>query len=403
MASPTAGTKRPATSQQHPAPASSSNTPCPHDAILNGVNSKELHFCDQLMERMAGVVPIPGEEDFFVRPDTLRRFLRARNWNVDDAEKILKGAVEWRRTNDAIHMDCRWCHDHPGYHSIRQVGFDLQRRPVIYACFTQTTANPTVEDIINHCTYLIENAQKTMASDVSTWVFILDCRGMTLPQCNPKIGYGLTQVFANFYPERLGLVICLHHNPIFHGVWNAIKVFLHDNTVAKMHLIRSKKKIEEEFTKLFDDELKEWLLIEMKLNKEKPLSLSQQTFWKAPIDTKHHDPRGCPSYVKEFVDTFLTNTNSPLSVHKPHPNIVDELKEVCKPLQLHDKNSKLKSNSSYGMSEDECAKCATVGTADPLVDDDSESEEANMSQKFEHIEISKEYQVPSNAERLADG
>ena len=59
----------------------------------------------------------------------------------------------------------------------RQVGFDLLGRPVIYSCFVQATAVPTVEDTVSHCTYLIENAQKVMENGVSTWVFILDCRG----------------------------------------------------------------------------------------------------------------------------------------------------------------------------------------------------------------------------------
>lgn len=353
---------------------------------LNG-HSAEDRLAYQLMERMAGVVPITNEEDFFVREDTLRRFLKARNWSVDESEVLLKKAVEWRREHDVINVECKWCHNKPGFHSIRQVGFDTQGRPVIYACFTQITSNtPTVDDTVAHCTYLIENAQKTMSDGVTTWVFLLDCRGMTLPACNPKIGYGLTQIFANFYPERLGQVVCLHHNPVFHGVWNAIKVFLHQNTVAKVRLIKSKRKISEEFKKLFDTELHEWLLEEMKLNKEKPISPGQKAFWKSPEAPATHDPRGCPSYIRNYVIPFLKNcSKSPLNTHKPHPNIVDELKGECKGVGDEDGGRK---------GEDDEIR----GAGNSSIEEDSESEETIS--KFDAIDISEEYRIPVDSAPL---
>ena len=60
----------------------------------------------------------------------------------------------------------------------RQVGFDRQRRPVIYACFAQATcSDTTIDDTLVHMTHLFENAQKLMTGDVSTWVLVVDCTG----------------------------------------------------------------------------------------------------------------------------------------------------------------------------------------------------------------------------------
>ena len=149
--------------------------------------------------------------------------------------------------------------------------------------------------------------------------------GMTLPACNPRLGYGVTSALANYYPERLGLVICINHNPVFQGVWNAFKVFLHPNTVAKMQLLRKKSKYRAKFVELFDEDLSSWLIEEIRLNKQRPLAASQREFWKAPTppppppaaktSTRNesktiHDPRGCQSYVKRFIDTFLTEIRS---------------------------------------------------------------------------------------------
>ena len=60
----------------------------------------------------------------------------------------------------------------------RQVGFDKEHRPVIYSCFAQAaTRKNVVEDSVAHCTYLLENAQKTMRDGLGKWVWVLDCTG----------------------------------------------------------------------------------------------------------------------------------------------------------------------------------------------------------------------------------
>ena len=46
----------------------------------------------------------------------LRRFLVARDYRVDDAEKLLKATTEWRREYRPASVQCSWCHDRPGFH-----------------------------------------------------------------------------------------------------------------------------------------------------------------------------------------------------------------------------------------------------------------------------------------------
>ena len=135
---------------------------------------------------------------------------------------------------------------------------------------------------------------------------------------------------GTYYPERLGVFLCIHHNPIFQAVWNAIKIFIDPNTVAKVQMVRKKSKFQEAFCRLFDEELATWLLDEVKLNKVRPMLASQRQFWKGvdasstptdelPAATKkdkketiaslagRHDPRGCPSYVRQYIEPYLAN------------------------------------------------------------------------------------------------
>lgn len=263
----------------------------------------------ELRQRVANIPPLEEEPEFITSEETIVRYLKSRDWHVDEAERMLRDSVEYRRRKRPQTLDCDWCHNRPGFHSMRQVGHDEAGRPVIYANFAQaSTIKNTTEDSVTHVTYLIENAKRTMVPGVSTWVFVIDCTGMTLSSCNPKLGYGVTNVLSNHYPERLGLVVCLNHSPVFHGVWKAIKKFLHPHTAAKVRMVRSKAKMAELFAELFSPELSEWLLAEIALNKHKPLPQSQQEFWNPPppADGKAapHDPRGCPTYVRQYIDTF---------------------------------------------------------------------------------------------------
>lgn len=150
---------------------------------------------------------------------------------------------------------------------------------------------------------------------------ILYFSGMTMSACSPKLGYGLTNIMSNYYPERLGLVICINHNRVFQGVWNAFKGFLHPNTIAKMQLLRSKKKIKDIFERTFGQELIDWLTEEIKLNKTNKPSKSQREFWRKPDSGSTHDPRGTASYIRQCIDNESINIYD--KIHKPHPNIVD--------------------------------------------------------------------------------
>ena len=144
--------------------------------------------------------------------------------------------------------------------------------------------------------------------------------GMTLAACNPRVGHGLTSAMATYYPERLGLVVCIHHSPVFQVVWNSLKIFLDSHTAAKMQMVRRKSKFREAFFRLFDEELATWLIDEVELNKRRPMFASQRQFWKG-VDASssvppagkiealasRHDPRGCPSYVRQYIEPYLAN------------------------------------------------------------------------------------------------
>lgn len=206
---------------------------------------------------------------------------------------------------------------------------------------------------------------------------------MTLTACNPKLSYGVIQHMSNHYPERLGMVICLNHNPVFHGVWKAVKVFLQQNTQTKMKLMRSKEKILQSFNQYFSEDLSTWLLDEIKLNKRRPISTSQLTFWYGPEDNASHDPRGCPEYVRDYVEPYLHDRgNNDTIGHKPHPNIV---------------SVKLGNGYAVAVSPDEIMERENDNE---VPSDETQSNDGDNDDHAARVVISDEFQIPKDATHL---
>lgn len=166
-------------------------------------------------------------------------------------------------------------------------------------------------------------------------MFLYFLSGISVKACNPKLSRAVNGIVADHYPERLGLVIVINHSAIFEGLWKAMTLFIHPDTVAKFKLARGADKINAVFSEVFPDELQQWLLQEIHLNKQHPLPSSQREFWRKPADSESHDARGCASYITSFVDTYFENvlmkddetSASSDSVHKPHASIAQELEK----------------------------------------------------------------------------
>ncbi|RTG82199.1 uncharacterized protein DC041_0000330, partial [Schistosoma bovis] len=239
----------------------------------------------------------------------------------------------------------------------RQVGFDREGRPLMYACFAQCqTLKNNPDDVVCHMVYLIEHAKRSIQTSVNTLVFIIDCTGLTVACCNPKIGKKFVQTFADCYPETLYKFILINHGTFFHGIWKAIKVFIDPNTVKKVKLIR-KEKIQRTFNEMFTPDTITWLLDEIKLNKIN-ITENQLRFWESPHSYELHDPRGTHEYIQRCIEPLklfieqqpqqpqqpkqqsnqksiiLTYDNLGLKTHMPHTNIMDCLNKTLKQVKI---------------------------------------------------------------------
>ncbi|PAA85402.1 hypothetical protein BOX15_Mlig022726g1 [Macrostomum lignano] len=218
----------------------------------------------------------------------------------------------------------------------------------------------------------------------------LSQHGISLPACNPRLGYSVTQVFSNFYPERLGKVFCVNHSGLFHGVWCAIQRFLHPATAAKMKMLRGKSKIRDTFEAWFPADLADWLLEEMRLNRSRKHLPRQRQFWRgsAPGEAPdEHDPRGCAEYVAKYVEAAHP------SGHLPHPNIVAHREGRLQ--QPAAAPPPMPSSSSAAS-----LQSAASGAAADF--DDEEQLELNGAAAAAALEIPEEFAIPEGAEVMTN-
>lgn len=103
---------------QDGAACSSSSHSTPTHTVLQEKERQLPQLVQQLKQRMRDTQPLADEPQYFLQDDTLARFVRARDYNVKEAEKQLRYAVEWRRKNRPLNTVCRACRKKPGLHSI---------------------------------------------------------------------------------------------------------------------------------------------------------------------------------------------------------------------------------------------------------------------------------------------
>lgn len=89
---------------------------------------EELERVEQLRrsisETLAKDSSLCDTDGYLELQETYERYLRARNFDVDEAAKMLVGSLRWRAEYKPTIVTCTFCNERPGYHSWRQVGFD---------------------------------------------------------------------------------------------------------------------------------------------------------------------------------------------------------------------------------------------------------------------------------------
>ncbi|CAH9113355.1 unnamed protein product [Cuscuta epithymum] len=196
--------------------------------------------------------PISGELALFCSDASISRYLRARNWNVKKAVKMLKATLKWRLEYKPENL--RW----DDIASEAQTGKiyrsnykdKLGRTVLVMRPSYQNTKSTKGQ--IKYLVYCMENAIVNLDDEQEQMVWLIDFHGFNISHISLKVTKETAHVLQDHYPERLGLAILYDAPKIFEPFWKVAKPFLEPKTTKKVKFVysddpNSKKMMEDLF------------------------------------------------------------------------------------------------------------------------------------------------------------
>ncbi|KAJ0040227.1 hypothetical protein Pint_28278 [Pistacia integerrima] len=210
----------------------------------------------KVKELRAALGPLSGRNLKFCTDACLRRYLEARNWNVNKARKMLEETLKWRsaykpeeiRWNEVAHEGETGKVSRANFHDL------FGRTVLIMRPGKQNTSSG--EGNVKHLVYLLENSILNLAEGQEQMSWLIDFTGWTMnTNITIKTIREIVYVLQNHYPERLAISILYNPPKFFESIWKVIKYFLDPKTAEKVKFVYTDDKNSVEFMKsLFDVE-----------------------------------------------------------------------------------------------------------------------------------------------------
>ncbi|URE22304.1 CRAL TRIO domain containing protein [Musa troglodytarum] len=150
---------------------------------------------------------------------SVSRYLRARNWNVEKASKMLKESLKWRLEYKPETI--RWddvAHEAETGKIYRADYLDKNGRAVLVMRpgFQNTSSS---KGQIRYLVYCMENAIFNLAANQEQMVWLIDFQGWTMGSVSIKVTRETAHILQDYYPERLALGILYNPPRIFESFW----------------------------------------------------------------------------------------------------------------------------------------------------------------------------------------
>ncbi|WCJ35170.1 Sec14p-like phosphatidylinositol transfer family protein [Euphorbia peplus] len=168
----------------------------------------------------------------------LRRYLEARNWNVDKAKKMLEETLKWRSTYKPEEIRWNEVASEGETGKAYSASFrDRQGRTVLILRPGKQNTK-AMDNQLRHLVYLIENSILNLPEDQEQMSWLIDFTGWSLTNSVPiKTARESISILQNHYPERLASAFLYNPPRIFEGFWKIVKYFLDAKTFQKVKFV----------------------------------------------------------------------------------------------------------------------------------------------------------------------
>ncbi|CAL1270056.1 unnamed protein product [Larinioides sclopetarius] len=182
------------------------------------------------------------------------RFLRARDFNLDVAEAMLRNHIVWRVANqiDTIHTSYEPEEVVIKYLRLQRIGYDKEGSPVRFLDFGKVDLKGVLKSckmnaVVKSVVWMFEEdvvemkkQSEKLEKNIQQWIYILDFDNFSFAKATHKpTAEVLIQLFMTYeanYPERLKAAYIINASVYFTILFSFIKPLLSGNTIQKIKI-----------------------------------------------------------------------------------------------------------------------------------------------------------------------
>ncbi|KAH9658490.1 CRAL-TRIO domain-containing protein [Citrus sinensis] len=165
----------------------------------------------------------------------IRRFLRARDLDIEKASAMLLKYLSWRRDfvpNGLISES--EIQNHLAKNILNMQGFDKKGRPILVAFASRhKPSDGTLEDFKRFVVYCLDKICAKMPKGHEKFVYIGDLQGWGYSCSDIRAYLACLSILQDCFPERLGKLYIVHAPKLFMTVWKVVYPYIDDNTKKK--------------------------------------------------------------------------------------------------------------------------------------------------------------------------
>ncbi|KAK6149843.1 hypothetical protein DH2020_017368 [Rehmannia glutinosa] len=212
------------------------------DVIEEGLNSENIEEIERSKIRMVkALVQIQDPSAKDVDDLMIRRFLRARDLDVEKASAMLLKYLKWRIefvpngfispseiANDLAHK------------KLFMQGYDKTGRPIIVV-FAARHKPTTVEEFKRFVTFTLDKICSRMPSGHEKFTAIADLDRWGYANSDIRGYLAALSILQDCYPERLGRLFIINAPYVFMTAWKMVYPFIDKNTKKKIMFVENNK------------------------------------------------------------------------------------------------------------------------------------------------------------------
>ncbi|KAK6922476.1 CRAL-TRIO lipid binding domain [Dillenia turbinata] len=173
----------------------------------------------------------------------IRRFLRARDLDVDKASELLLQYLSWRR--DFVPNGSISPSDVPTqltHNKLFMQGLDRSGRPIVVVFGSRhKPTKGSYDELKRFVAFSLDKICSRMPPEQEKFVCIADLEGWGYSNSDIRGYLAALSILQDCYPERLGKLFIVHVPYIFMTAWKVVYPFIDSKTKKKIIFVENKK------------------------------------------------------------------------------------------------------------------------------------------------------------------